>query len=118
MEWIEIPIPPSFRGGQGGQTLHYLKVDDSWSVFIIEVSDDAVISGGMVMGPMGPMPMSSPPAGRAKWIITYEDNEMSAGMSKSLGTAKVVSMTVLHALMDGPGVDSSSPDHSESKRNN
>ena len=97
MEWIEVPIPSAIASGPAPQILHYLKVNDKWAVYIIEVSTDD--EGAAFMGPMGPI------LGRAKWFIVVDGSEVAAGVLKNLKSAKNVSMTVLNSLMEGPEPD-------------
>jgi len=101
LNWTEIPIPSDLSPGPGGQIMHYFKADDRWAVYMMEISvegeDD---SNAMILDPMGPAIN-----GRAKWHITFDSKVVASGHLGSASSAKNVSMTVLHALMEGPAPD-------------
>jgi len=98
MDWIEVPIPTCLASGPFPQIIHYLKVDEKWAVYIVEV-DSADDEPHMFMGPNGPIP------GRAKWMVIFDGTAVAQGILKNIKSAKNVAMTVLHALMEGPNPD-------------
>jgi len=95
MDWIEVPIPASLASGPIAQILHYLEVDESWSVYVVEI-DTEDPSSAMMMGPNGPV------SGQARWIVILNGNEVATGTLKKASSAKQVAMTVLESLMNGP----------------
>jgi hypothetical protein len=96
MDWIEVPIPRSLAPGPTAQVLHFLEVDEAWSVYIMEIDTEDEEAAAFV-GPMG-----NPIQGRAKWYIIFNGAEVATGVLKNIKTAKNVSMTVLNSLMEGP----------------
>lgn len=95
MEWIEVPIPVTLASGPAPQILHYLKANEDWSVYIIEIASDEE-SDASFMGPNGPI------QGRAKWMIIFKRGEVAQGVLRDWKSAKMVSMKILGSLMEGP----------------
>ncbi len=107
MEWIEVPIPASLASGSTSQILHYLIVNEKWSVYIMEMDSDEESNVPLIpsMGPMramGPLGAMGSIGGLSKWIIIFDGDEVSTGVLGNISSAKNVSMTVLNALMEGP----------------
>lgn len=98
MEWIEVPIPTALASGPTPQVIHYLDVNDAWSVYIVEIDSDED-SKAVFMSPSGPV------QGGAKWMIIFNGSAVGSGVLKNIKSAKNVSMTILDALMEGPNPD-------------
>ncbi len=95
MDWIELPIPACLASGPVPNIIHYLKLDDKWSVYAVEVAC-AEVDGVVILPPHVPAP------GSTKWLIVSEGKELASGTLKGIDHAKKIAMTTLHALMDLP----------------
>ncbi len=101
MDWIELPIPACLASGPVPNIIHYLKVDDKWSVYAVEVAC-AEVDGVVILPPHVPAP------GSTKWLIVSEGKELAAGTLKGIDHAKKIAMATLGALRDLPDSDGES----------
>lgn len=103
--WQEIRLPHSVMSvGSDSGTLHYLEIEDKWTVFIHEpepmvYEDDE----GFEVGGHGHMVSPGCPMCPAvRWTVAFQDNEVAAGVLVNVPTAKRIALTILEALEKGP----------------
>jgi len=101
MDWIELPIPACLASGPVPNIIHYLKVDDKWSVYAVEVAC-AEVDGVVILPPHVPAP------GSTKWMVVSYGKEMAAGTLKGIDHAKKIAMATLSALRGLPISDGES----------
>lgn len=99
-----MPIPACLASGPMPQVIHYLKVDDRWSAYIVEVADSD-IEGISILG------AGVPPPGSSKWMVVSSGKEAAAGMAKSFESAKKVLMATLQALRSLPECEEEATSH-------
>jgi len=106
MDWIELPIPACLASGPVPNVIHYLKVDDKWSVYAVEVVYEEM--DGVVM-----LPPHVPAPGSSKWMVVSEGKEMASGTLRGIDHAKKIAMATLGALRALPATEAESDGYPE-----
>lgn len=103
-EWQEIKLPDSIAvGAAGSGTLHYLEIEDKWTVYVHEPKMYEVDEGFEQFGVGGPaVPVGCDCMSIVRWSVAFESNEIAGGAIPTVATAKRIALTILEALEKGP----------------